>query len=89
MTKKNTRYIINNVEGRLGTSALVVPLVLATAAYTTATYYVVSKTAARVLFPSVIWLSVANVLVWSIFKLNNTGNRYSLFPSKEEGPPTE
>ena len=85
----DTWNTINNVEGRLGTAALVVPLVLATAAYATATYHMVSKTAARVLFPSVVWLSVATALVWSIYRLNNTGNRYSLFPSKEEGPSTE
>lgn len=85
----DTWNTINNVEQRLGTAALVVPLVLGTAAYTTASYYMVSKTAARVLFPSVVWLSIANALVWSIYRLNNSGNRYSLFPSKEEGPPAE
>jgi tryptophan-rich sensory protein len=85
----DTWNTINNVEGRLGTAALTVPFVLATAAYTTACYYVVSKSAAKVLFPSVIWLTVATALVYSIYKLNNRGNRYSMFPSKEEGPPSK
>lgn len=84
----DTWNTINNTEGRLGTAALTVPFVWATAAYTTVKYYVVSKQAAKVLFPSVVWLTVANFLVFSIFKLNNSGNRYSLFPSKEEGPPS-
>ncbi len=82
----DTWNTINNIEGRLGTAALTVPTVLATAAYTTACYYTVSKKAAEVLFPSVVWLSVANCLVYAIYKLNNRGNRYSMFPSKEEGP---
>jgi tryptophan-rich sensory protein len=85
----DTWNCINNVEERLGTAALVVPLVLATAGYTLMQFYTVSKAAARVFFPSVAWLTVATCLVWAIWRLNNSpAGKYSLFPSVEEGPPS-
>ena len=80
----DTWNTINNVEGRLGTAALIVPSVLITAAYTTFQYYQVRPLAAKLLSPSVLWLLIANCLVFTIFKINNTGRKYALFPAKGE-----
>jgi tryptophan-rich sensory protein len=80
----DTWNTINNVEGRLGTAALTVPSVLITAAYTTYCYYNTLPLAGKLLAPSVAWLSVANVLVFSIWKLNRVGEEHSLLPVKDE-----
>ena len=82
----DTWNTINNVESRLGTSAVTVPAVLVSAAYTTMLYSAVDPLAGKLLAPSVVWLSIANVLVVSIYRLNRLSVRSSLFPSLEEGP---
>jgi len=83
----DTWNTINNVEKRMGTAALFVPAVLASAVFAVQQMGSVSPTAGFVLAPMAIWLSVANLLVWSIWRLNYlTFNRPSLFPSVEEGP---
>jgi len=76
----DTWNTINNVEQRKGTAAVVVLLVWATAANAIFQYYQVSPTAGYVLAPLAVWLSVASVLVWSIWAINGKEN---LFPMKE------
>ena len=83
----DTWNTINNVERRMGTAALVVPAVLVSAAYALYRYSLVSTTAAYMLSPMVAWLTVANCLVFSIWRLNyKLAKSPSLFPSVEEGP---
>ena len=84
----DTWNTINNVERRMGTAALVVPLVFISAINAVNRFSEVSSTAAFVLAPMAVWLGVATLLVNSIWRLNYlSGNRPSLFPSIEEGPP--
>lgn len=83
----DTWNTINNVEARLGTSAVAVFFVLGSALYATKGYYDVLPLAAKVLAPSCVWLSVATLLVVSIYRLNYVlFNKPSLFPSIQEGP---
>lgn len=86
----DTWNTINNVERRMGTATLVVPMVLASAAFTLKQMSLVSTTAAYVISPMVLWLTIANCLVYSIWKINYAlAGRPSLFPSVEEGPPAK
>ena len=85
----DTWNTINNVEKRLGTAALTVPAVFASAVFAVQQTSLVSTTAAYVLAPMAAWLAVATLLVNSIWQLNYLlFDRPSLFPSKEEGPPS-
>lgn len=85
----DTWNTVNNVEKRLGTAFLGSLFVLASVLYTTFLYYKANPIAAAVLFPSCIWLTIANVLVYSIWRLNyDRFDKPSLLPSKEEGPPS-
>lgn len=81
------RNSINNVERRLGTATLIVPLVWGSAVWAWYQFRLVSGTAAYMLSPMVAWLSVATCLVYSIWRINyKTSRQPSLFPSNEEGP---
>jgi benzodiazapine receptor len=75
----DTWNTINNVENRLGTAVLGVAFVWASAVTVDALYLQVSTAAAAVLAPSVLWLTVASALVFSINQLN--GNE-PLLPMK-------
>ena len=79
---------INNVEKRLGTAVLGVAFVWASAVYATYLYYKTLPLAGKILAPSCVWLTVASLLVYSIWRMNSiyVDERSSLFPSKEEGP---
>lgn len=84
----DTWNTINNVEKRLGTAVLGVSFVWASALYATKLYYETLPLAGKILFPSCVWLSVASLLVYSIWRMNSIylDEKSSLFPSKEEGP---
>lgn len=83
----DTWNTINNVEQRLGTAVLGVQFVYASVLATTYQYYLTNPLAAYILAPSCVWLTVANALVYSIWRVNYYHfNAPSLFPSKEEGP---
>jgi tryptophan-rich sensory protein len=84
----DTWNTVNNVEKRLGTAVLGVSFVWLSALITTYLYYKTNIGAGKILFPMNIWLSVASLLVYSIWKLNSKylNDRPSLFPSIEEGP---
>lgn len=85
----DTWNTINNVEQRLGTSALVSPMVLMSASYAVYSMYKMVPLAGKILFPSLLWLCIANVLVWTVYRLNyKSSGQPSLLPSKEEGPPS-
>lgn len=83
----DTWNTINNVENRLGTAFAGVWFVWLSAAFTVFSYYKFNKLAGLILSPLVIWLTIASILVGSIWKVNfEKFNKPSLFPSKEEGP---
>lgn len=73
----DTWNTINNVERRLGTAVLGVQFVLLSGLAAIAEYYAVNKGAGLVLAPSGLWLSIANFLVFSIWRLNSQV-RYAL-----------
>lgn len=86
----DTWNTINNVEGRLGTAFLGVLFVLASVLYTTYRYFIVLPLAGYIMAPTCLWLSIATMLVYSIWRLNYEGfNKPSLLPSREEGPPSK
>lgn len=83
----DTWNTINNVENRLGTSFVGVMVVWLSLAYTVYQYYLIKPIASFILLPSLIWISIASFLIYSIYKLNyDDYGKPSLFPSKEEGP---
>lgn len=85
----DTWNTINNVERRMGTAAFTVPAVLGSAAYVYYSMAQINEVASWVIAPMVAWLSVATCLVWSIWRINyNLAGAPSLFPCKEEGPPS-
>lgn len=86
----DTWNTINNVENRLGTAAMGVLFVVSSAYLAAYRYYQVLPRAAAVFAPSCLWLSVATVLVFTIWQINKEDFGFpSFFPSKEEGPPSK
>ncbi|CAM9661275.1 unnamed protein product [Ascophyllum nodosum] len=71
---------INNVEKRLGVAVPVVFLVWASIANVVFRYYRVLPKAGLVILPSLIWISIANLLVQSIWRLNG---KEPLYPTKQ------
>lgn len=57
-------------------------LVLTSAIAAVVGYSTVSVTAARVLAPLPVWLTIASALVFDIWRLNNASGRYPLYPTK-------
>lgn len=85
----DTWNTVNNVENRLGTSSLGTLFVVSSVYYTTYQYYKTLPLAGYILSPSCLWLSIATVLVFSIWRLNKKEFGYpSFFPSREEGAPS-
>ena len=83
----DTWNTINNVEKRLGTAALYVQGVWISVLLAVFEYYKAVPLAGVILSPSALWLTVANFLVFTIWRLNSElFDRPSLFPSTEEGP---
>ena len=83
----DTWNTINNVENRLGTSFIGSLFVWSSVLFTVIQYYKTNTLAGIILTPSLIWLTIASVLINSIWRLNyEKFHEPSLFPSKEEGP---
>lgn len=83
----DTWNTINNIENRLGTASLGVLFVLLSVYLTTYEYYKVLPIAGYILSPSCLWLSIATVLVFTIWKINYIkSGKPSFYPSIEEGP---
>jgi benzodiazapine receptor len=61
---------INNVEKRLGTAVVGVGCVLLSVYNLVFQYFKVSQTAGALIAPSAVWISIATVLVWTIWKIN-------------------
>ena len=77
----DTWNTINNVEKRLGTAVVGVSFVWLSVLAVDYAYFSTSTLAGGVLAPSVVWLSVASFLVYSIWDLN--GND-PLLPMKKQ-----
>lgn len=77
----DTWNTINNQEQRLGVAVPGVAAVWASAVYTTLLYGQVSSTAAWVLLPLPVWLTIASLLVFDIWRLNGGADRYPLWPT--------
>lgn len=75
----DTWNTINNVEKRSGVAALTIFLVLGSVFGATMSYYRAVPMAGYILAPSCAWLSVATVLVCSIWSLNG---KEALYPKK-------
>ena len=74
---------MTNVERRLGTSAVGVLLVWASVVNAVAKYYAVLPKAGLILLPSACWISVATILTWTIWKINEP--RQPLLPRAGDG----
>jgi len=79
---------INNVEGRLGFSALTVVVVLTSVYNAARKYYLALPTAGYVLGGSCVWITIATGLIWNTWWINKRGAtkaRDYLLPMKERG----
>ena len=74
---------ITNIERRLGTSALFVLAVAGSVYAAVATYLKTVPLAGYLLAPSAVWISIATVLTWTIWSINEP--REPLLPRKGEG----
>ena len=74
---------VTNVERRLGTSAVGVLAVLASVYLAVFKYYAVRPLAGLLLAPSACWISIASVLTWTIWAINEP--REPLLPRKGDG----
>jgi len=72
---------INNVERRAGVAVPGVLCCLASCVAAVAAYYNTDTTAGLVLAPSAVWISIASLLIYSIWDLNG---RDPLYPTKGE-----
>ena len=79
----DTWNCVTNVERRLGTSAVGVLLVWASVVNAVAKYYAVLPKAGLILLPSACWISVATILTWTIWKINEP--RQPLLPRAGDG----
>ena len=75
---------INNAEKRLGTAVVGVCAVLASVYNVVYQYWSVTPTAGVLIAPSAVWITVATVLVYTIWKINprEDGTREPLWPMK-------
>lgn len=73
---------INNVEKRLGVACVGVSVVLLSVYVVVFQYLRVDRTAGFLIAPSAVWISVATVLVWTIWNINprEDGTREPLAP---------
>jgi len=73
---------INNVERRLGVACVGVSVVLLSVYNVVFQYLRVDRTAGFLIAPSAVWISVATVLVWTIWNINprEDGTREPLAP---------
>ena len=75
---------INNVERRLGVAVVGVGCVLLSVYNVVLQYWKVTPNAGYLIAPSAVWISVATVLVWTIWRINPRpdGSREPLFPTR-------
>ena len=79
----DTWNCITNIEQRLGFSALTVLIVLASVYSEVAVYFTTLPLAGYLLAPSAVWISIATVLTWTIWRMNEPNE--PLLPKKGEG----
>ena len=79
----DTWNCITNIEQRLGFSALTVLIVLASVYSAVAVYFTTLPLAGYLLAPSAVWISIATVLSWTIWRMNEPNE--PLLPKKGEG----
>lgn len=79
----DTWNCVTNVERRLGTSSLGVFAVLASVYAAVGIYYKTLPIAGLLLAPSAVWISIATVLTWTIWAINEP--REPLLPRKGDG----
>ena len=77
----DTWNCVTNVERRLGTSAVGVLAVLASVYAAVGTYYRAAPLAGKLLAPSAVWISIASVLTWTIWSINEP--REPLLPKQD------
>ena len=74
---------MTNIEQRLGVSAVGVLAVLASVYTAVAVYYKPTPLAGLLLAPSACWITIASVLTWTIWSINEP--RQPLLPREGEG----
>ena len=79
----DTWNCVTNVEQRKGVSALGVLVVWASVVAAVKAYFDVIPLAGYVLAPSACWISIASVLTWTIWAINEP--REPLLPRKGDG----
>lgn len=79
----DTWNYINNQQKLRGTSVAGVAFVWTSAASVVALYYQALPLAGKILAPSVVWLSIASCLIFSIWQLNGGGKTDPLLPMKQ------
>ena len=79
----DTWNCVSNVERRLGTSALGVLVVLGSVYAAVAVYARTLPLAGALLAPSAVWISIASVLTWSIWSINEP--REPFLPQRGDG----
>jgi tryptophan-rich sensory protein len=80
----DTWNTINNVERRLGASWVGVQFVYFSAIYMAYQYLKTNIIAGRLISLSCVWLTIANALIFTIWRLNSDRTFASLIPYKEE-----
>lgn len=78
---------INNVEKRLGVAAVGVLFVVSSSYNVVAQYYKVIPTAGYMIAPLAVWLTIASVLVWNIWLINDKQPLYPTKPRKFANAP--
>ena len=79
----DTWNCVTNIEQRLGVSAVGVLAVLASVYTAVAVYYKTTPLAGLLLAPSACWITIASVLTWTIWSINEP--RQPLLPREGEG----
>ena len=79
----DTWNCVTNVERRLGTSAVGVLAVWASVVNAVAAYYAALPAAGLILLPSACWISIATVLTWTIWTMNEP--RQPILPRVGDG----
>jgi len=77
----DTWNCVTNVERRLGTSSVGVLVVLASVYAVVGTYFQAAPLAGKLLAPSAVWISIASVLTWTIWSINEP--REPLLPKQD------
>lgn len=79
----DTWNTITNIEKRLGVSALVIPAVAGSVYAAVKSYGEVSRLAGLLLSPNAVWLTIASVLTFTIWRINEPAQ--PLYPEVGDG----